>query len=184
MCIRDRHTGGGGYSKPAASSAAGANANPGSGYAKQPRQAVDYTPYTMADYKANCQPGKWEKLGKLGPDMQDEGLLNKRAQKERLKDYSVKLRQYNAAAVESDVFARPSTIKKEGPKPKSKREMAIEYAARVPKPKAKKKPAEDEWDDEVEFAELGPVSELQMLESKHKADQEAVENIRRQLGMR
>ena len=94
------------------------------GYASKRREArprVDYQPYTIQDYRNNCQPGKWEKLGCLGPDLQvrlpalplvtvlgqDEELLNKRAQKERLKDYSEKLRQVNAEAIEDDVFSRP-----------------------------------------------------------------------------
>merc|ERR1712166_1174614 len=150
---------------------------------RQPRAAVDYKPYTYTEYKTNCQPGKWEKLGTLGPDLQDEELLNKRAQKERLKDYSSQLRKYNAQVVDSENVFTPAS-QPTAQKPKSKREMAREYAARVPKPKLKPKKLEPEpfWDDEVEFAEAGPMSELAILESKHRQDQLAVEQIRQQLG--
>lgn len=124
-------------------------------------------------------------VGSLGPDLQDEELLNKRAQKERLKDYSAQLRKYNKDTIQDDLFARPAVTKVEPPKPKSKREMAKEYAAKVPRPKVKTvEPQEtEEWDDEVEFAEMKPMSELERLEIKHREDQAAVANIRKQLGM-
>ena len=131
---------------------------------------------------------------------QAEELLNKRAQKERLKDYSSQLRKYNAQVVDSENVFTPAS-QPAAQKPKSKREMAREYAARVPKPKLKSKKLEPEpfWDDEVtalccccnlmpvsaqvEFAKAGPMSELAILESKHRQDQLAVEQIRQQLGM-
>ena len=61
-----------------------------------------------------CQPGKWEKMGKLGPDLQDEQLIEKvwqsfiyfltssaqRAKKERLKEYSRNLRAQNAQCID------------------------------------------------------------------------------------
>lgn len=170
--------------KKAGGSSAQQNDSAPQGYAARARarKPVDYQPYTLQDYKNNCQPGKWEKLGCLGPDLQDEELLNKRAQKDRLKDYSEKLRKVNAEAIEDDVFSRPASIKKEPPKPKSKTELAREYAAKVPKPKIKVKKHEEEWDDEVEFAELKPLTHLEQLENRHRQDQAAVESIRKQLG--
>jgi len=56
----------------------GAAAGEGAASAKRkPRLQVDYTPHTFEEYKTVCKPGNWQKMGTLGPDLQDDGLIEK-----------------------------------------------------------------------------------------------------------
>ena len=55
---------------------------------------TDYRPKTLSDYKAN-QPQEYVELGKLQPDLMDEELVAKRANQDRVKEFSQQLRKIN-----------------------------------------------------------------------------------------
>lgn len=158
---------------------------------RQPRQHVDYTPHTYAEYQAVCQPGNWEKLGKLGPDLQDDDLIEKRAQKERMKEYSRNLRMQNAQSIDYCKHMKDMDLDESYGEPTakqpSKREKMAKYAAQVPKPKIKKKVATDAEGDGYEGygqpTRDAPLSILEELEAKHRQDQLAVAAIRKEMGL-
>lgn len=108
-------------------------------YSKQPRH-VEYVPGTLKDYKASKPKDYQEIPKKLKPDLNSETLKAKRANKERVKEFSENLQKFNKAEIRahkklpSSVESRDlelSTIKQ-----MSKRERALEYGKKVPRPKA------------------------------------------------
>lgn len=176
--------------KPRRITSADENYGSGRGYADAPPQrktrgVVEYTPHTFTEYQAVCQPGNWEQLGKLGPDLQDEDLIEKRAQKERIKEYSRNLRAQNAQAIDYTKHMKQMEFQepKAAPAPApSKREKMASYAASVPKPKPKK--TVNSFDKhEAGFDVNGPMSALEELEAKHKQDQLMVAAIRKEMAM-
>jgi len=156
---------------------------------KPPREPIDYTPHTYAEYQSVCQPGKWEKMGKLGPDLQDEQLIEKRAKKERLKEYSRNLRAQNAQCIDytKQVQRKDYPSHPDEDKQPTKREKMAMYAKQVPKPKLKKKAQSDDVEDGYEGYGQGtsdaPLSALEELEARHRQDQFAVAQIRKEMGL-
>lgn len=155
---------------------------------KPPRQPVEYTPHTYAEYQTVCQPGKWEKMGNLGPDLQDDELIEKRAQKERIKEYSRNLRAQNAYATQNNkhIKMRESSYHDEVVKEPTKREKMAQYASQVPKPRVAKKKVvmtDDGYDGYGQAQEAAPLTILEQLEAKHRQDQIAVAAIRKEMGL-
>ncbi len=108
-------------------------------YSKAPRH-VDYVPGTLKDYKAS-QPKEYQEIPKkLKPDLNSDTLKAKRANKERVKEFSENLKKYNRAEIEahkklpSSVESRDLELSTN--KQMSKRERALQYGKNVPKPKA------------------------------------------------
>lgn len=142
-------------------------------------------------YPQVCQPGKWEHMGKLGPDLHDEDLIEKRAQKERMKEYSRNLRAQNAHSIDycKHLKTKDMTAPEEDrvAKEPTKREKMAMYAAQVPKPRTKKKMqnevAEDGYEGYGQQPKDGPLSILEELEARHRKDQQAVTAIRKEMGM-
>jgi len=105
---------------------------------KAPVRKVDYNPATVEDYKQRYGPkGELVEAGHLGPDLDDEGLLMKKAMQEKVKQFSKELGRINK------VRSEQNPVK---PKPKSKAEPSArdkmkEFAKNVPKPKAESRPA-------------------------------------------
>eukprot|EP00698_Gefionella_okellyi_P010912 TRINITY_DN2861_c0_g1_i2.p1 TRINITY_DN2861_c0_g1~~TRINITY_DN2861_c0_g1_i2.p1 ORF type:complete len:218 (-),score=17.44 TRINITY_DN2861_c0_g1_i2:364-1017(-) len=84
-------------------------------FSKKPRD-VDFTPYRSAVPKMN------QKLGGLGADLQNEDLLAKKAQKERMLEFASKIRYTHTQ--------QPLPKRKESPpkpKPTSKRDKACPF---------------------------------------------------------
>eukprot|EP00930_Biecheleria_cincta_P048439 TRINITY_DN3374_c0_g1_i2.p1 TRINITY_DN3374_c0_g1~~TRINITY_DN3374_c0_g1_i2.p1 ORF type:complete len:795 (+),score=189.64 TRINITY_DN3374_c0_g1_i2:126-2510(+) len=107
---------------------------------KKPRAPVDYTPATVDAYKQKYGAAKPDKseLGHLGPDLDDDNLLMKKAVQNKVKEFSKELhrinRQRSLAANE-----KPKSAPK--PEPKSTaRSKALEYAQNIPKPKVQAQP--------------------------------------------
>ncbi|XP_024391699.1 uncharacterized protein [Physcomitrium patens] len=125
--------------------------------------------YTLNDYRRQ-QSAACVQLGKLGPDLEDEELGEKREKLERMKEFGRIVRSCNTAQV--NVMKRTKTP------PLSKRQKALEFAATVPKPKVKKVEVEKLPTPEKNHHQL---SELQILEAKHEADRQHVEAMRREL---
>jgi hypothetical protein len=71
----------------------------GLAYSKQPRY-VEYTPYTMEDFKGkpyNSKQQKYWELGKIGPDLETDELREKREKAERMKQYAKDAHKKNMA---------------------------------------------------------------------------------------
>ncbi|CAK9006182.1 Hypothetical protein SCF082_LOCUS8942 [Durusdinium trenchii] len=63
---------------------------------KKPRVPIDYTPATLEEYKQRFgNKADYSELGRLGPDLDDENLLMKRAIQEKVKQFSRELHRVN-----------------------------------------------------------------------------------------
>jgi hypothetical protein len=61
---------------------------------------VEYTPHTLDQYKAlRSQEGKYVELGKLGPDLSSESLLEAQARRRKTKEYARKVARARPHAV-------------------------------------------------------------------------------------
>lgn len=162
---------------------------------------VQYEPCKLAQYKKEKPAGYYE-LGKLQPDLNSDELVQKRANAERIKAFSKGLRDINKA---SSGTKKPVENNEQSPKkPKSTRDKALEFAKRVPKPKAQRGSPEDDGgappaakqsvsskplphvaapsrpinsviDDDSEDDELS--SELQQLQQRHQQSRAQVDAI-------
>mmetsp|Transcript_33002 Transcript_33002/g.104336 ORF Transcript_33002/g.104336 Transcript_33002/m.104336 type:complete len:187 (+) Transcript_33002:163-723(+) len=137
---------------------------------------VEYKPYSEKEYKAQYALGEYYELGKLGPDLDVNELNEKRQRQERIKAYAEAVRHEN-----KNIIAM-APERRDKPKPPSKREKAIEFARKVPKPKLR--PAQETSEERSEPDEVGglkeqesvqpdtllqePVTELQLLALRHK----------------
>ena len=159
------------------SSSRGFGANGGT-YSQKIRLMDDFKPYTLKEYKQKNSKEYWN-LGTLGPDLGENGLLEKRAAKNKVKALSKEIRAKNRAS------ARPANAAASKPeKALSARQKALLYAKHVPKP-AVVKPAVVLTDQgagsaAAELPEEAALTELEELEIKHRQDQDAVEAIRRE----
>mmetsp|Transcript_71808 Transcript_71808/g.126805 ORF Transcript_71808/g.126805 Transcript_71808/m.126805 type:complete len:704 (+) Transcript_71808:157-2268(+) len=107
---------------------------------KKPRAPVEYTPATVDDYKQRFGAAKPEKseLGKLGPDLDDDNLMMKKAVQEKVKQFSKELHRINRQRSDASEKSKQPPPKPE-PKPNA-RSKALEFAKNVPKPKVAPKP--------------------------------------------
>jgi len=156
-----------------------------SGPTKKPRAPVEYTPATVEDYKQRFGAAKPEKseLGKLGPDLDDDNLMMKKAVQEKVKQFSKELHRINRqrSSSQSEKPKQPS------PKPEAKptaRSKALQFAKTVPKPKVaapkvvmttpsptNAKPVEDEQD-------MADWEEIRQREKQHLEDASKVLEIK------
>lgn len=104
-------------------------------FSKKPRD-VDYVPASLDDFKQKGYAKKEiAQLGKLGPDLDDDQLLMKRAIQEKKKQFSKELQRVNRQRMS---VAAASKDAKPEPKPEPKataRAKAQEFARNLPKPK-------------------------------------------------
>mmetsp|Transcript_69296 Transcript_69296/g.129418 ORF Transcript_69296/g.129418 Transcript_69296/m.129418 type:complete len:645 (-) Transcript_69296:113-2047(-) len=108
-------------------------------YSKRPRE-VEYTPATLDDYKQKYASKEYGQLGTLGPDLDDDKLLMKKAIQEKVKQFSKELHRVNKARGAS-VPPAPKP-EQQRPDPRSNaRAKALEFAKNVPKPKVEPKAA-------------------------------------------
>lgn len=151
-------------------------------YSKKPRD-VDYTPATIEAYKQKYGDNN-VKLGSLGPDLDDEGLLLKRAVQEKVKQFSKELHRINckrqAAAPQPKGQAKVEAKS-------DARSKALEFAKQhVPRPKADARPAPAEKKSreappensgEAELA-MADWEEIRWREQRHFDDIDKVRQIR------
>jgi len=110
------------------------SADPDEPLARRKPRIVDYTPATVEGYKQKY--GQEAKIAKsLGPDLDDESLLVKKAVHEKVKQFSKELHKVNKQ--------RTSAAPPRAPPPKpelkpSARSKALEFAKEVPKPRKSK----------------------------------------------
>jgi hypothetical protein len=77
--------------------------------------------------------GAWSQYGGLGPDLDNEDVVNKRAAFLRAKHFSVQLREVNRERILSD--SNTSKLDSLAPKAVSNRERAKEFAKTIEKPR-------------------------------------------------
>ena len=98
-------------------------------FSRQSRQ-VNFRPKTLAEYK-RLQPTEYVELGKLPADLNSTELIAKRANKERVKDFSRNLRAINQRMITKQRSRKPKAKEKK----LSVREKARMYAQNIPKPR-------------------------------------------------
>lgn len=98
---------------------------------KKARAAVEYTPATLEEYKQRFGKAEYAEMGRLGPDLDDEDLLMKRAIQEKVKEFSRELHRVNKHRAAK---AQPKQEPKADPKPTA-RAKAMQFAKNIPKPK-------------------------------------------------
>ncbi|RLO13415.1 hypothetical protein DYB28_015940 [Aphanomyces astaci] len=161
---------------------------------------VSYEPCTLSEYRQE-KHDKYYELGKLQPDLNATELVEKRANQERVKEFSKNLRQINQSIPKKSAT---TVDDKASPKTMSTRDKALAFAKQnVPKPKTRKVPSpvkqhaaprrsskaahvdETEEDDGGRFAgEDGAfvsnvMTELQQLQLKHRAARAQIEALMR-----
>eukprot|EP01063_Lacrimia_lanifica_P009128 TRINITY_DN16154_c0_g1_i1.p1 TRINITY_DN16154_c0_g1~~TRINITY_DN16154_c0_g1_i1.p1 ORF type:complete len:518 (+),score=124.60 TRINITY_DN16154_c0_g1_i1:60-1613(+) len=156
------------------------------GDAKFGRRAMDgppsYKPYTMADYKQINQPVK---LGGLGPDDSEE-KQQLRNQKKAALSYANKVRSTNeektSAMVQNrgrlPIIKQPTAQQKAAAERRAK---ALEFASKVPKPK----PVGEEAASPSSPQRMPTAAEVEIMnmEAQHQKDQEAIREIKKNLGL-
>ncbi|OQR94925.1 hypothetical protein ACHHYP_00805 [Achlya hypogyna] len=145
---------------------------------------VQFEPCTLSEYKQEKHTGYYE-LGKLKPDLNADDLVEKRANKERIKEFSKNLRAINQTLKKKEV------VEVTPEKTLSTRDKALAFAKdKVPKPKvvAKKMPSPTPKPiKHVARQQAPPVveatrtieSELQQLQMKHRAARAHIEALMR-----
>lgn len=149
---------------------------------RKPR-IVEYMPATVEEYKQKY--GQEVKLGALGPDLDDESLLMKRAVQEKVKQFSKELHRINRQRI-SAVPMKNQQSKAE-PKPTA-RSKALEFAKELPKPKqkpssmdkAEKKTLAAELQRSLSEANVDAADwdEIRQREKQHFEDVSKVEQIK------
>lgn len=122
-------------------------------------------------------------------DLNSEELVAKRANAERIKEFSKNLKAYNKDTItklkaEQDMYGDADDKKQQ----MSSRDKAIAFAKNIPKPKVKT-PSNDLGNKNGMAmgnnvgVEVEPVNELDELELKHLQSRKQVEAIKRSLGL-
>lgn len=111
-------------------------------------------------------------------DLNTEELIAKRANVERIKEFSKNLKEFN-----KNVMPKRENINERNSKPESKKEKAIQYAQHIPKPKIKSEPKPVESKNVGIPTEAVEVSRLDELTSKHLQSRKQVEAIKKSLGL-
>ncbi|CBN75064.1 conserved unknown protein [Ectocarpus siliculosus] len=162
-------------------------------FSKKARQ-VDYKPCTLKEYR-EAKPTGYVELGKLQPDLYTDELVAKRANAERIKEFSTNLRKINSdtAAARGDGDRRPRPKKKD----QDSRTRALAFARKIPLPrkvvKAQQPPAADPGDPgerrragrrgrsgvpETEGWRSAEMTELEALEAMHDDMRKKVQEAR------
>lgn len=110
------------------------------GYSK-----TSYKPYSLREYKDTKKPPT--KLGGLGPNINTEEWQKTKEKKDRMAEFSQNVKMFNAQRT----FSTESSIKprKEKEKEASKREVALQFAKNIPKPRPKREYSQDEESPEL-----------------------------------
>lgn len=160
-------------------------------FSRRPRD-VEYTPATVDEYKQKFDKKEYGKLGSLGPDLDDDNLLVKKAVQEKVKQFSKELQRVNRHRSESrDREMQPRAEPKPAePKPNARAKM-LEFAKKVPKPRpdpraraaaaeekvAKEAPSEPKGPTEAEKASAD-LEEICRREKQHFQDVVKVQDVK------
>lgn len=165
-------------------------------FSRKARPVSNFQPYTLDQYRL-VKPEKYYELGKLQPDLNREDLVAKRKNIDRVKEFSRKLRAMNAKELKTQPWKHRAPV----PAGASKRDRALQFAKKIPKPKVQPKPKPEEDDNvlprtkreserkrKVDSEELGSeddaacvrLSRFEQLEAKHYEMRAIADDIRRQ----
>jgi hypothetical protein len=109
-------------------------------------------------------------------------LIAKRANVERIKEFSKNLKVFNKNVMPKREIS--STANEMNPKVESKTEKAIQYSQNIPKPKIKSNEPKVLEPKNIGIAsEVVEVSRLDELTSKHLQGRKQVDAIKRSLGL-
>lgn len=140
--------------------------------------AYNYTPYTIEDFKKINQVVKMSALGYV----ETEEKIKGRELKMKMREYSQGVRHVNQPLGPIQLKPIVPPPKPEKDQAMQMRQKAMEFASKVPKPRAKPAPhGPGQRDDEESAAPGGEVDHLAALEWQHQLDQEEVQAIKRQL---
>jgi hypothetical protein len=152
-------------------------------YFSRKARPVNYKPRNLKQWKDNKED--YVELGKLKPDLNTDELVAKRANRDRVKDFSQNLNNINQRICQPRTDRPPKPVSK----PKSTRDKAQEYAKRVPKPRVVRKPepAIEVDEDLLVDGEVGAeakLTALEELEMRHNAARKDVDAIRKDMAKR
>ncbi|CAG9331335.1 unnamed protein product [Blepharisma stoltei] len=138
------------------------------------RRVIDFTPYTLKDYKI-IKTEKYYELGGLGPfNIGTEEWEKKKELQDRKKEYAKQVMQANSSLIPPAVLKKP----KEKDKEISTRQRAIEFAKKIQKPPLKAKVFNGEIKEEKEEFEDKTLSWLENLEKQHELYKSKAQEIR------
>lgn len=140
------------------------------------KRAVEYKPYTLKDFRSLPKPTD---AGKLRPDLNDPELQEKREKQLRAMRFAEEARALNIQKQQS----KPELPKEAAPKEPSKRDKALEFAKKVPRPAVRIKKEFMGSQRESPVSEDAEDAALRELTQKHQEGRDAVEAIRRELGL-
>lgn len=152
---------------------------------KKPRLPVEYTPATVDEYKHRFGAGGYSELGHLGPDLDDDQLMLKKAVQEKVKQFSKELNRINRQRTQVSSSAPKKPDPKPEPKPTS-RAKALEFAKHVPKPKVQAPkavhgPSQNASVSAADEEDNAEWEEIRRRERQHYDDVLRVEQIREYL---
>ena len=163
-------------------------------YSRAPRETA-YKPCSVSEYKMNHKPGRYVEIESLKPNLDSDELKAKRANAQRVKEFSKNLHNYNRQALRMSKKApstqEASSMAQSKAVSSSKLERMKEFSRNVPKPKVKSRPMvqgvmQDNYmtaQDECGM-EHGAAIRMQELEAKHEESEAQLNAIKRSLGMR
>ena len=114
-------------------------------YFSKRSRAVNFRPYTLKDYRGS-RPQEYVELGKLPADLNTDELIAKRANKERIREFSRNLRTINASKIRRQACSTKTaprtgeSIRNEEKMLKqrnSARQKARDFARHIPRPRQK-----------------------------------------------
>jgi hypothetical protein len=111
-------------------------------------------------------------------DLNTDELVAKRANAERIKEFSKNLKVFN-----KNVMPKRDGNTDTNQKAESKKEKAIQYAQNIPKPKVKAEPKPMEPKNVGVATDAVEVSRLDELTSKHLQSRKQVDAIKKSLGL-
>lgn len=134
-------------------------------------RAVHYEPCTLSQYRKEKTDGYIE-LGKLQPDLYTDQLVQKRANNQRIREFSITLREQNKTQIKPVRDEQPAS------KSLSAREKAIEFAKNIPKPKPRSETVSYEKDSDSSLPEFSEEEEtLEVLQQRHQMSRAHVEAV-------
>nr|CCA20381.1 conserved hypothetical protein [Albugo laibachii Nc14] len=134
-------------------------------------RSANYEPCTVSQYRKEKSDGYFE-LGKLQPDLYTDQLVQKRANNQRIREFSRSLREQNKTQIKSVREEHPAS------KSVSAREKAMEFAKTIPKPKPKSDTAPSEKGSVSYSPEISEEEEtIEALQQRHQMSRVHVEAV-------